>query len=122
MSGMEMLSEKYDTLLKEAIRKLKDFELDEAYQCILDAIHEDPNSPEPQNLLGILYELKGDNDLARKHYRIAYVLSPTFKPASENLERVSTLFPIKKIKINFGDTAAEEFEGGKGCKIPEKAQ
>ncbi len=89
--------------MKDAVSKLKNNEYEESYKLIMKAINIDPNAAEPHNLLGIWYEFKGENDLARKHYRISYVLNPTYKPASVNLERVSTLFPYKNIEVDFGD-------------------
>ena len=89
--------------MKEVISYLKNRQYEESYKLIMKAINSDPNAAEPHNLLGIWYEFKGDNDLARKHYRISYVLNPTYKPASVNLERVSTLFPYKNIEVDFGD-------------------
>ena len=108
MNDTEIVTSKFDQLLLKAINKLKNDELVEAYQYILQACEEDPNDPKPHNLLGIWYEYKGKTDLARKHYRIAYVLDPTYLPASENLERISTLFPYKNISVNYGEVSAEE--------------
>jgi Tfp pilus assembly protein PilF len=94
---------KFTTYIIDAISKLHNHELDKSYQLILYALNENPDSPKPHNLLGIWYELKGNNDLARKHYRAAYALDPTYKPASVNLERVCTFFITRKIPIDFGD-------------------
>ncbi|MHB8074065.1 hypothetical protein [Desulfosporosinus fructosivorans] len=45
-----------------------------------------------------------DDDLARKHYRAAYALDPTFKPAIRNLERISTFDNrYGRDHIDFGD-------------------
>ena len=108
MSDMELVTNTIDFILKKAISKLKKYELDEAYPCIMEACITDPNAAQPHNLLGIWYEFKGNNDLARKHYRVAYVLNPTYKPASENLERVSTVFLYKSIAINYGEETDED--------------
>lgn len=108
MNEMELVPNKLDLVLKKVICKLKKYELEEAYQYIMEACITDPNAAQPHNLLGIWYEFKGNSDLARKHYRIAYVLSPTYKPASENLERVSTLFLYKSIPVNYGDETDED--------------
>lgn len=103
MYDYEMMSGKLRMYMKDAVSKLKNNEYEESYKLIMKAINIDPNAAEPHNLLGIWYEFKGENDLARKHYRISYVLNPTYKPASVNLERVSTLFPYKNIEVDFGD-------------------
>jgi hypothetical protein len=55
---------------------------------IANAMSLNMDAPEPHNLLGILCELTGDDTSARKHYRAAYALDPTYKPACRNLERL----------------------------------
>ncbi len=108
MNEFEIVTNKFDQLLKEATDKLKNNRLEEAYEYIMHACEADPNAPHPHNLLGIWYEFKGKNELARKHYRVAYVLDPTYIPASENLERVSTLFLYKSIPVNYGYLSEED--------------
>lgn len=103
MYNIEMMSDKLGKYIKEAVSNLKIHEFEEAYKFIMKAISENPNAPEPHNLLGIWYEFKGNKDLARKHYRVAYVLNPIYKPATINLERVSTLFSYKEIQVDFGE-------------------
>lgn len=98
----------FENSIKIAITSIKKKEYKEAYDFILKAITADPNRPEPQNLLGIWYELCGEDAIARKHYRMAYVLDPIYKPASINLERVSTLFPIQDIPIDYGEVITDE--------------
>jgi len=58
-------------------------------QIIADAMMMNMDAPEPHNLLGILYELLGDDRAARQHYRAAYALDPTYKPSCRNLERLA---------------------------------
>lgn len=55
---------------------------------IADAMTLNMDAPQPHNLLGILCELTGDDMSARKHYRAAYALDPTYRPACRNLERL----------------------------------
>jgi tetratricopeptide (TPR) repeat protein len=110
MHDVEVISDALDKYLKEATSSLKNNQFEEAYKLILKAIMENPNKAEPHNLLGIWYEIKGNNDLARKHYRVAYVLNPTYKPATVNLERAGNLFPYKKIAFDFGEEIQEEMK------------
>jgi len=49
-------------------------------------------------LLGIIGEITGDLSLAGKHYRAAYALDPTFKPACRNLERITKFYYRLNIK------------------------
>jgi tetratricopeptide (TPR) repeat protein len=108
MNEVKITQNNFENFIKEAIAYIKKYEYKEAYQFIMSAINTDPNRPEPQNLLGIWYELRGDDSLARKHYRMAYVLDPVYKPASANLERVATLFPINAIPIDYGEVIEDE--------------
>ena len=94
--------------LKFTVDKLHNKEFEEAYKMIINEICSNPNAPEPHNLLGIWYEMNGEEQLARKHYRVSYVLDPTYKPACNNLERISTLFISKKIPFDFGEEPEQQ--------------
>lgn len=94
--------------IKEAIDKLRHYEFEEAYKLIIKAISINPDASQPQNLLGLWYELSGNDDKARKHYRAAYSLDPTFKPACKNLERTCTVFLYKDIPYDYGDEPEEK--------------
>lgn len=63
-----------------------------AQDYIKDAMLKNSNAPEVHNLLGALAELTGDLYLASKHYRAAYALDPTYKPANRNLERITAFY------------------------------
>lgn len=86
-----------------AINKLHCNEINEAYKIIMEALHANPNAPEPQNLLGIWNEINGNDDMARRHYRAAYALDPSYRPASKNLERLCIFFEDKRDPADFGD-------------------
>lgn len=108
MSEIVITQNDFENMIKAAVVELKKYNLKEAYIFIMNAMYANPNRPEAQNLLGIWYELRGDNALARKHYRMAYVLDPIYRPASTNLERVATIFPYNKIPIDYGEITEEE--------------
>ncbi len=110
MNKVGMISNKFNNYIKEATSELHNYKLEDSYKTIIKALNANPNAPEPHNLLGIWYEFKGIDDLARKHYRAAYALDPTYKPASENLQRVSTIFASKTIPFDFGEVDLEEPE------------
>jgi Flp pilus assembly protein TadD len=103
MSRNKVTSKELENIIQEAILSLRQMEYDNAYDFIMKAININPNIPEPHNLLGIWYEARGNNDLARKHYRIAYVLDSRFKPAGTNLQRVGTVFQYENIPIDYGE-------------------
>lgn len=96
-----------DTITKASNRlRCNDFE--EAYDLITEAMRIDPDAPQPHNLLGIWLELKGNGDKARKHYRAAYSLDPSFKPACKNLEQSCTILDNKSPRTyDFGDESEE---------------
>lgn len=75
---------------------------DKAKEYLKKAIAENLEAPEPQNLIGVLYEYGDDLLTAGKHYRAALELDPTYKPALENLERI-TRFRYSRDGIRFGD-------------------
>ena len=108
MDRFEMISSKFTNYIREATDEIHNHEFEKSYKAIINAIDINPNAPEPHNLLGIWYEYKNNNDLARKHYRAAYALDPTYKPASENLERVCTFFVTNRKQYNFGEEILEE--------------
>jgi tetratricopeptide (TPR) repeat protein len=72
----------------EAAESLRKRDIPASRALIADALVADMDAPHPHNLLGILCELSGDDNAARKHYRAAYALDPTYKPACRNLERL----------------------------------
>jgi Flp pilus assembly protein TadD len=92
----------YKSFVAEAAVKLRNREIEEAQELIVNALSQNPDAPEPQNLLGILYEFKGDEDLARRHYRAACALDPTYRPANKNLERICKFYVLPDMIIDFG--------------------
>ena len=94
--------------ITQAATCLRCNDFDKAYELITEAMHINPDAPQPHNLLGIWFELKGNGDKARKHYRAAYSLDPTFKPACKNLEQSCTVFDNNSPRTyDFGDNAEE---------------
>jgi len=80
--------------------------LEQARLEIATAMASHVDAPEPHNLLGICDEQDGDLQAARKHYRAAYALDPTYKPCCNNLERITSfIFSTKITDVDFGDGA-----------------
>ncbi len=75
--------------VKQATVALNARDFGRARAAIADAMGLNMDAPEPHNLLGILYEMMGDYQAARKHYRAGYALDPTYKPCCRNLERIT---------------------------------
>jgi DNA-binding NtrC family response regulator len=79
----------FKELIEFAKKCINEKKFDKAIEYLKKAMVEKLESPEPQNLLGVLYELKGDLSKAGKHYRAALELDPTYRPSQDNLERVT---------------------------------
>lgn len=46
-----------------------------------------PHAAQPHNLMGIIAESRNDHVQAMKHFRAAWALDPTYRPARINMER-----------------------------------
>ena len=77
------------TAVHQAALALQTRDFDSSRPMIANAMAMNMDAPEPHNLLGIMYELQGDDRAARQHYRAAYALDPTYKPSCRNLERLA---------------------------------
>jgi len=78
----------------------------EALHAVRRGLCIDASRPELYNLHGIVEELRGDKDAARKMYRVALSLEPGYHPAVENLHRVCMAF-YRLEGINYGDRLVE---------------
>jgi two-component SAPR family response regulator len=79
----------YDTLIEMAKLRVNEGDFGEAIEHVRRAIGTEPGRPEAFNLLGALLEIEGDRDEARKSYRAALALDPAYRPARENLTRLT---------------------------------
>lgn len=90
----------FNTLIQRTKHHISTKQFPLAQETVRKAISTDPDQPEPYNLLGAMFEMKGDYLEAQKFYRAALVIDPTFKPARENLDR--TISWHKYGTIDFG--------------------
>ncbi len=90
---------------------------EEARQKILALMIQEPDSPEPHNLLGILLEKEGEHVAAMKHFRAAWALDPSYEPARKNLE--SFAGEMTRHKWDYGEwiSGSAGAEGKEGFKI-----
>ena len=98
---VDPLESNYSQSVSQAVSCLQSFRYEKAYELILRAMEERPDAPQPHNLLGIYYELGGNIDLARRHYRAAYSLDPTFRPACRRTScmiYVVVVFPFVPVR------------------------
>ena len=74
-----------------------------AFQMVYEAMAQFPDNPEPHNLLGILQEKSGQHDLAIKHFRVAWVLDPSYQPANQNIANFGDFYPREKYAYDEDD-------------------
>lgn len=99
----------FENSIREAVKSLKSNEYFLCKKYIGEAMLLNDHAPEVYNLLGIISEIKGDLTLAGKYYRVSYTFEPTYKPAIENLERITSFFYIfNKNSLNYGDQQGNE--------------
>ncbi len=93
----------YEDYLEFSKKFILEGNYEKSEEYLRKAIAQNMSMPEPHNLLGAIYELKGDILQAKKHYRAALDLDPTYIPAKENLHRSSSLFEFNDSKIELGE-------------------
>lgn len=108
MYDLDISSNLFTKCLSLATQSLRNHEQEKAYYEIIEAMRIFPDSPQPHNLLGIWFEINGDDIMARRHYRAAYSLDPTFKPACKNIERICTFENPEPFAYDFGDESEEQ--------------
>ena len=91
----------YDKYIELALKRIRAGELDAARVYVHKAISMNPDGPEAFNLLGGLYEARRNRLEAEKNYRVALALSPSYKPAQKNLDRVTSR-PYTALGIDWG--------------------
>jgi len=107
----ERLDEKsavdYFALIELAKRQITDRDFAGARTTVRNSIATDPGHAEAYNLLGVLFEIKGDGLEAQKFYRAALDIDPTYRPASANLDRVTSWIKIGTIDFGQNKVQAE---------------
>jgi DNA-binding response OmpR family regulator len=89
----------YRALIELTKRHIADRSFAAARETARKSIAADPGQPEAYNLLGALFEIKGDWLEAQKFYRAALDIDPTFKAAWANLERTASFHKFGKIDL-----------------------
>jgi DNA-binding NtrC family response regulator len=79
--------EDYDFFVDSARALIRNSVFDAAVEDLKTAISIEPGRPEAFNLMGAVDELREDVTGARKYYRAAYWLDPTYAPSRLNIER-----------------------------------
>ena len=82
-------------------------------KLIFEAMRKYPHAPEPHNLIGVVFEKKGDHVSAMKHFRAAWSLDPTYIPARHNLDLYGTFDVKGKCAFDESDCLADEEKGNR---------
>lgn len=110
LTPVESVEIKAEDTFKECIGKARTLlerkEFAKALPVIHQAIRLEPGRPEGFNLLGALDELRGDQEAARRMYRVALTIDAAYKPASLNLDRLCQWKTAGV--INLGDAPKKE--------------
>ena len=91
----------FEGQLREAKRCINLQEFDMAARCLGVAMRLEDRSAEAHNLLGVLHEIRGDYDAARKGYGQAMKLDRAYEPARQNQTRLFELFNFGSSKRPF---------------------
>ena len=101
--------EERQALCSKARALIENGELVECEKMICSAMARYPHIPEPNNLLGILLERQGDHVLAMKHFRAAWALDPSYRPARQNLDGYGSFYPNRKIAFDENDCSSDPY-------------
>jgi DNA-binding NtrC family response regulator len=80
----------YDYYVNLAKQSVKAGEFEVARVYAKKAIFIKYNRPEAYNILGGIYEVKGDRQEARNNYQLALDMDPSYEPAKQNLTKAQS--------------------------------
>jgi DNA-binding response OmpR family regulator len=101
----------YESLVELTKLRITERQFDAAINLLKSAISLEPSRPEVFNLLGAVYEIKGDRLEALKHYRAAISLDATYEPAIKNLNRSAEWEPQGDIELDIKKKETDLKEG-----------
>lgn len=101
------MDETLNTVIVKAREMICRYKFKDCERMIRQAMCDYPDNPIPHNLMGLLYEKKGDHLSAMKHFRAAWALDPTYRPALMNLDCFGTFFSNKTFIFDETDEPAE---------------
>ncbi|MEW6696878.1 MAG: tetratricopeptide repeat protein [Bacillota bacterium] len=80
---------------------IQERKLEKASELLKQCIGKEPKNEEAFNLLGVVYEKKGNLEGACLMYRVALTINSTYQPAKNNLHRLVQM-PPDLFGIDFG--------------------
>ena len=102
---VEMMPGSFEDCLREAKRLINLQQFDAAAEKIAEALRLDDHSPDAHNLKGVLYEICGDLDGAKKAYGRAIKFDSRHEAAQQNMRRLFELFNFGRSEepLHFGE-------------------
>jgi|MGYP003399180210 Tfp pilus assembly protein PilF len=94
-------------LIAKSRKMMASHEYSKCEKLIRKAMEAYPDNAIPHNIMGILYESRGDHIGAMKHFRAAWALDPTYRPSLMNLENFGKLFSDKTFIFDEPDEEGE---------------
>jgi DNA-binding response OmpR family regulator len=88
----------FDSHIVTAQRLLNLRDFGRAQKHLIRALELNDKSAEAFNLTGVLFEMKGDYDRAKKYYGQAIKLDKRYEPAQQNMRRIFELFSFGSSK------------------------
>ncbi len=102
------MDEELNQAIVEARHLIEKKEFKDCESLLRKLMSEFPDNAVPHNLMGLLYEKKNDHIGAMKHFRAAWALDPTYRPALMNLDNFGQMFADKT--FIFGEDTEEPQE------------
>ena len=78
----------YDACMELGRGRINDRQFDAAAAYVYEALRHDGTRPEAHDLLGVLYQLRGDVEEARRCFEKALMLDFSYAPAARNLRQL----------------------------------
>lgn len=100
------MEETLNTVIVNSRELISKCEFKECEKLIRQAMADYPDNAIPHNLMGLLYEKKNDHISAMKHFRAAWALDPTYRPALMNLDCFGSVFSDKRFIFDETDELA----------------
>ena len=97
------MQKNFDMLIEESKEAILQGDVNKAEKLVGLAFELVNNSPKVHNILGIIAEVKNDKTMAIRHYRAALGLDSSYKPAINNLNKITTYGYYYKIEKLYFD-------------------
>ncbi|MFW5923859.1 MAG: response regulator [Planctomycetota bacterium] len=98
----------YSAALELARQNIEEGCLDSALEQAVRATSIDSSRPEGHNIVGVIHEMKEEQDDARRAYRMAISVDPSYQSARNNLHRLTGWEPEQKMQFGQDERGDEK--------------